>query len=179
MSEDFVRRTFDAPTDADREPANAPALPIMNSPKAGDGEALPIMNREDRLARIAELEAKIAEVAARLAEMMPKGHLYDRALTIPASAMEDLVAAVPDEVVRGIVRDNRVSPMSVFRPLEPPKRGSGLYEPPPLGPPPGIEQADRVAEGFARRDLAEAIVREMEHGAVIAERRRRGDGEAG
>jgi hypothetical protein len=97
---------------------------------------------------------------------------FDRALSVPGSAFAALVEAVPTDVVRAIVRDARVSPMSVLRPQADPPKGGGSYEPTPLRAPDGIALVDAIGRAFERRDLVDA---------VMADRRRRGggDGEAG
>lgn len=70
-----------------------------------------------------------------------------------------MMLAVPDKLMADIVHDHRRdvhSPSSLgTKPnevSEPVKRGSGWQEATPLGPPPGIDLVDRVAEGFEKRE---------------------------
>jgi hypothetical protein len=68
---------------------------------------------------------------------------------IPEWAAE-MTRAVPDSLVRDIVGDNRGS-SSVATPAVPAVKGTGWYEPKPIGPRPAYETelVDRIVERFA------------------------------
>jgi len=67
--------------------------------------------------------------------------------------------AVPDKLIQDIVKDHRRDVHSPSSPAAKPNerpaevvRGNGWQESLPLGPPPGIDLVDRIAEGFAARE---------------------------
>lgn len=71
-----------------------------------------------------------------------------------------MLKAVPDDLIRQIVADNRRGVAERSSPVAPAKeapvqRGSGWAEPTPLSPPPGVALIDRIAEAFDRRERAE------------------------
>ena len=82
---------------------------------------------------------------------------------MPQSAVDDLVKAVPDQLVRDIVHDLRKLPEpGGFLPAAkgPPVQGrKSFVERGPLEPPPGIKHVDAIAESFARLDKLEAVER--------------------
>jgi hypothetical protein len=66
-------------------------------------------------------------------------------LAMPASAMEDLIRAVPSDVMRDVVSDQRRSiPQSTS--LAEPPRGSGWVDPLLLRSPPGIDVIDALCD---------------------------------
>jgi hypothetical protein len=84
---------------------------------------------------------------------------------MPQSAIDDLVKAVPDKVVREVVADLRsgvgepgwLPPTPAKKPEE---KRSGPPREIPLGPPSGVEHCDRIAEHFAaldKRDLEKRL----------------------
>jgi hypothetical protein len=99
---------------------------------------------------------------------------------MPQSAIDDLVKAVPDQLVRDIVQDmrhGRSEPSGLAGPEEKSAarvRGSGWQKPVELGSPPGIKYVDQIAESFAARDRVEEIA-EM----VDTARKLKGAGEPG
>jgi hypothetical protein len=132
----------------------------------------------------AELEALKAELAELKEKMKPKApfvsdyvppspnrHL-DR-LSMPPSAMADLVRAVGDGVLRDIVNDRRTVMVNAT-PKPTPTRvaaqnTSGWREAQPLGPPPGVAQADRLMDAQDARDRAELIAQEARRRLVEKE----------
>src|SRR5262245_51732380 len=81
---------------------------------------------------------------------------------MPASAVQDLAKAVPDDLVQAIVHDHRHGPGEPgwLRPDAPTEtvKSRGWQNGRPLaGSVPGIRHVDRIAEGFAARDKVEQI----------------------
>jgi hypothetical protein len=84
-----------------------------------------------------------------------------------------MIRAVPDSLVRDIVKDGRAGPAVrsslASRPgqsSEPERPASGGTT--PIGPPPGIAALDAVAESFAAADRAKAIREKLENELVIS-----------
>ena len=82
---------------------------------------------------------------------------------MPASAVQDLAKAVPDQLVRDIVADNRhgVSQPGWLKPEsgEPVKRGDGWQKPQPYSVP-GLKYVDQlcdVQDAIDRRDLVKKL----------------------
>jgi hypothetical protein len=107
-------------------------------------------------ARIEELERKAEPAKPFVPEPWTP---IDRTagMTMPRSALQEMVNAVPDHVLRGIVRDNQapqgpsgqgVVPSSQqitgLHPGGGPADTSGWREAAPLGPPPGIQWVDAL-----------------------------------
>jgi hypothetical protein len=87
----------------------------------------------------AALNPKVSPSAPRPFERI---NPLDR-LSMPPSALEELVKNVPSDVTRDLVNDQRRSiPQSTS--LAEPKRGSGWAEPLELKPPPGINVIDAM-----------------------------------
>ena len=82
---------------------------------------------------------------------------------MPVSAVQALAEAVPDQLVKDIVADNRrgvPGPSGLLGPStggNPTVRGSGWQKPTPLEPPSGVRYCDQIADHFAALDKAEAI----------------------
>jgi hypothetical protein len=130
----------------------------------------------------AELEAKVAALTEKLAELEqrvpkpaepakafvpgPRGpstsELAMANVSMPASAMDDLVRAVPDGLMRDVAGDaHRNSALRSLGAEPAPKpRGSGCLEPAPLSNPPGVGLADRLMDAQAAKDRAELIEKE-------------------
>jgi hypothetical protein len=86
-------------------------------------------------------------------------------MTMPLSTLRDMCNAVPDSVMRGVIHDNRAPTGRPGMIPEQPSRGSnvvrgtGWVDAPPLRPPPGVAQADKIVDEFDRRDRAELAQR--------------------
>src|SRR6516164_7071782 len=129
---------------------------------------------------------KIAELEARIAELEPKGkppepfketpyQRYDptAGMCMPLSTLREMCNAVPDSVMRGVLRDNRAptgrpgmipEQPSTVRPSPAPSNTPGWTTAPPLSNPPGTgpgSPADKIADEFDRRDRAELAQRAM------------------
>jgi hypothetical protein len=135
------------------------------------------MTPEDELAslkaRVAELEAKATPPKPFTPEPYQRFDPTANA-SMPRSALLEMANALPDDVMRGIVRDNRapqgpssqgVVPTSqqisnVRRGGGPPGGGTGWAHQVPISNPPGIAQADRLMDAQDRRDRHEMIQRE-------------------
>jgi hypothetical protein len=82
-----------------------------------------------------------------------------------------MMAVVDDQMMRDIVREQS---RSVHLPSPPASQGvvqvgSGWVNPLPLSKSvPGVEMIDRVAEGFAQREKAEAVAKQREVAAALA-----------
>ena len=127
--------------------------------------------------RIAKLEAEIA--ALKKAAEPPKAFTpepYQRydptaGMSMPRSTMQEMVALLPDGMIQGIVHHNRAptgrpgvipqqqTGVQPARAANPPGDGTGWAREIPLSNPPGVAQADRIADEFARRDRAELAER--------------------
>jgi hypothetical protein len=118
---------------------------------------------------IAALKKELAEVKAALTpkpEFKPEPYQrYDPTanMSMPRSTLLEMAAAVPDHMLRDIVHDNRAptgrpgvipeQPSNVRGNV--PGSGTGWAHEIPLGPPPGVAQADRLMDEQDRRDRAE------------------------
>ena len=120
--------------------------------------------------RIEELEAKAKPPEPEKPFVPQPYQRYDptAGMCMPPSALAAMVAAVPDHVIREIaMRDNRAP---TGRPgmiptsqqstggggsANVPGSGTGWAHETPLGPPPGVAQADRLMDEADRRDRAE------------------------
>jgi len=84
--------------------------------------------------------------------------------------MRVMIEAVGDDAVSGIVRDGRapqnLSPLAAEGTVRP-RLPSGMREPTPLGPPPGIAIADRLMDAADARDRADLIMQEARRRAAI------------
>jgi hypothetical protein len=131
--------------------------------------------------RLRSLEAKIAKLSAQLETMksaaaaaaQPKPPFVRRPMPhydptanaqMPASAVQAMVAAVPDNLMRAIAGDHKTPAMPPLIGPSARKTGSGWIPERPLAPPPGIEIVDRIAEGFAEVDRRDAAKRLKEAG---------------
>jgi hypothetical protein len=114
--------------------------------------------------QVADLEARVPKPPKPFVPEPPRAPRdLTEGLSIPKEALRDLVAAVGDDVMRDIRGDARRD-VSDFRPVgpdvRPTVRGSGWRDPAPLGPPPGIAQADRLMDAQDAKDRAELIAQE-------------------
>ena len=98
---------------------------------------------------------------------------------MPPSALRAMVEAVPDRMLRDIVRDNRNAPTgptgAIPRsqqvtggggPANVPGSGTGWGHSTPIGPPPGVAQADRLMDAQDQKDRAELVEREARFKAM-------------
>jgi len=76
-----------------------------------------------------------------------------------SSVQLKMMLVTPDKLIQDIVKDHRRDVHSPSSPLAKPNerpaevvRGSGWVDATPLGPPPGINLVDQIAEGFAARE---------------------------
>jgi hypothetical protein len=84
-------------------------------------------------------------------------------MSMPRSALEAMIAAEPRGFMAGVVRDNRAPgpgnqsaiPSTASGPRPSAGDGKGWVEPRPLGPPPGVAQADRLMDHQDKLDRAE------------------------
>jgi hypothetical protein len=117
-------------------------------------------------ARVAELEAK-----ANPKPFTPEPYQrFDPTanISMPRSTMLEMGNAVPDHVMRGIVRDNR-APVG-YAGVIPDRRaevhpgrrslGTGWRDATPLSNPPGVARADKLMDEADKRDRHELIQRE-------------------
>jgi hypothetical protein len=145
---------------------------ISAAPLPEKGKSL--MTPEDELAalkaRVTELEAK-----AKPPEPFtpPPYQRFDPTanISMPMSTMVDMANAVPDDVVRGIVRDNRAptgragviptsQPLSNVRGRNVAGGGTGWMKELTIRNPPGTNIADKLMDEQDRRDRHELIQRE-------------------
>jgi hypothetical protein len=92
---------------------------------------------------------------------------------MPPDAIREMVAAEPKGFMHDVaLRDNRAPMTPATIPSSqaggrPSGGGSkGWIEPTPLGPPPGVAQADRLMDAQDRKDRAELIEREARFKAI-------------
>jgi hypothetical protein len=119
---------------------------------------------------IAELKARVAELERALRPPPPFKSDYvapinpiDR-MSMPASVVREMAAAVPDHLVRTIARDRYstapVSQVSQPEPTSKPVNTTGFRDALPLAPPPGVALADRLMDVQDAKDRADLIVGE-------------------
>jgi len=76
-------------------------------------------------------------------------------MSMPRSAMQAMIDAVPDALMRDLRSDARKpNPITggATAPSQPVKRGSGWVDAKPLTAPEGIKLVDQIAEGFEKRE---------------------------
>ena len=131
------------------------------------------MTDDDKIASLkaelkAELEAE-AEARAKAKPFVPIPHeRFDRTagMSMPPSALEAMVNAVPDHVVRGVVHDNRAPTGPSSAGIVPSSQslsnvrgvvggGSGWAHEIPLSNPPGTRMVDAIAIADDVRQRAE------------------------
>jgi hypothetical protein len=128
---------------------------------------------------LAALKREVEELKAKLSPPKPfKPQPYEpidwtARMSMPPSALRAMVEAEPKGFMAGVVRDNRGAPTgptgAIPRSQQPtggggpanvPGSGTGWAREIPLGPPPGVAQADRLMDAQDQRDRAELIERE-------------------
>jgi hypothetical protein len=124
---------------------------------------------------IAKLKARVEELER--ANKPPKPFVpppYERydptaGMSMPPSALRAMLAAEPRGFMADVVRDNRgpTGPTGMIPRAQPSGggpatsgSGTGWGHSTPLGPPPGVAQADRLMDAQDARDRAELIERE-------------------
>jgi hypothetical protein len=140
------------------------------------------MTTKDELAalrkRIEELEAKAKPPEPFVS---PPYERYDptAGMSMPPSALAAMVAAVPDRVMRDIVRDNRgapTGPTGMIPRSEQPTggggpaasgSGTGWGHSTPLGPPPGIRYVDQQIDAQDQKDRQELIEKKAREQALL------------
>jgi len=91
---------------------------------------------------------------------MPSFHFDPTAgMSMPPSALREMVNAIPESVMRSIVNDafrpNPVTGGAAPQPQQPVQRGSGWAKPNPLEPPPGQNHIDAIVSAQDKIDLVE------------------------
>jgi len=139
--------------------------------------------------RIAALEAEVAVLKGKIdppkstfvpmsdAEWIDKMHQMREGRAnswMPPSAVREMVAAEPRGFMKGVVGDSRApqSPSTLpssqqradVRPVA--GDGSGWVAPTPLGPPPGVAQADRLMDVQDAKDRAALVERQARFEAL-------------
>jgi hypothetical protein len=123
---------------------------------------------------LAALKREVEELKAKLAPpkpFVPQPHQqYDptAGMCMPPSALRAMLNAEPRDFMAGVVRDNRAPagptgaiPRSTGGgPANVPGSGTGWAREIPLGPPPGVAQADRLMDAQDQKDRAELVERE-------------------
>ena len=140
-------------------------------------------NKRDE--ELAALKARVAELERANKPKEPfKPQPYEpidwtARMSMPPSALRAMVEAVPDRMLRDIVRDNRNAPTgptgAIPRsqqvtggggPANVPGSGTGWGHSTPIGPPPGVAQADRLMDAQDQKDRAELVEREARFKAM-------------
>jgi hypothetical protein len=128
---------------------------------------------------IAALRKRIEELEAKAKPPEPfKPQPYEpidwtARMSMPPSALRAMVEAVPDHLMRSIVKDHQGAPTGPIGaiptsrqssggggPANVPGSGTGWAHETPLGPPPGVAQADRLMDAQDAKDRTELIERE-------------------
>jgi hypothetical protein len=136
--------------------------------------------KDDELAALKARVEELERAAAPPKPFKPPPHQqYDptAGMSMPPSALAAMVAVVPDRMIQDIVQDNRAPtgrpgmiPSSQQStgggPANVPGSGTGWAHETPIGPPPGVAQADRLMDAQDAKDRAELIEREARFKAV-------------
>jgi hypothetical protein len=126
---------------------------------------------------LAALKREVEELKAKLSPPKPfvsKPHEpidWTARMSMPPSALAAMLAAEPRGFMQGVLRDNRGAPTGptgmIPRSQQPAGggpaasgSGTGWGHSTPLGPPPGVAQADRLMDAQDARDRAELVDRE-------------------
>jgi hypothetical protein len=120
-------------------------------------------------ARVAELEARANPPAPPKFEAGTSGptttDLALSRISMSPEVMAEMVRAVGNETIRGIVKSGGVGVLQSTATTPSPTRVSAQYtsgwrDPGPLGPPPGVAIADRLMDVQDARDRAQLIANE-------------------
>jgi hypothetical protein len=118
--------------------------------------------QEERIAH----EKQIAQQQEELSRLRGEPHKpkepwrkidWTARMSMPPSAIAEMVRAVPDRVVREVTTDSLRRPPPTPPPSAEPKKGTGWRELEPLKPPPGIELLDRMMDVEDAKDKAALI----------------------
>jgi hypothetical protein len=81
---------------------------------------------------------------------------YTQGMSMPPSAMQAMLDAVPDRLMRDLrgdaMRPNAVTGAAPQPQSQPVQRGTGWIDSAPLKPPEGIKWVDEIAKGFEKRE---------------------------
>jgi hypothetical protein len=114
--------------------------------------------------KVADLEAKAKPKPAFVPGPVgpTTSELAMSRLSMPASALAEMLKATPDELMRDIAGDARRQSTLSSLGGEPPvrQRGSGWSESIPLSNPPGVAIADKIMDVADARERAELIEKE-------------------
>ena len=136
------------------------------------------------MSEIEKLKAQNAELSDRIAKLEEAAKPakpvewtwqkpdYTANARMPDSVLREMLAAVPESVMRELRSDARKpnpitqassSPLTTSSSTQPQptQRGTGWRDEIPLGPPPGIEHCDRMLDAQEAKDRAELIEREL------------------
>jgi hypothetical protein len=132
---------------------------------------------------IAALRKRIEELEAKAKPPEPfKPQPYQRydpteRMCMPPSALAAMVNAVPDHVLRDIVRDNRGAPTgptgAIPRstggggPANVPGGGTGWAHETPIGPPPGLRYVDAQLDAQDAKDRQELVEKKAREQALL------------
>jgi hypothetical protein len=112
-------------------------------------------------ARVAQLERAARPVPSPDPRSAPRFDPTER-MSMPASTLREMAAAVPDRMVREIATDRAATrPVSAVEDdaPRPSRKGIGWVDPRPISPPPGINHADRLMDQQDRIDREELMAR--------------------
>jgi len=130
--------------------------------------------------RVEELEAKAKPPEPPKPFVPAPYQRYDPTanFTMPPSALQAMLAAEPRGFMQGVLGDNRAptAPATIPSSSQQPTSGhgsnvagsgTGWAHQTPLGPPPGVAQADRIVDEFDRRDRLELIEQKAREQAAL------------
>jgi hypothetical protein len=123
------------------------------------------MKEEQLEAQNKELSDRIAKLEAKVNPPKPVEWTWQKPdptenMRMHPNTLADMVACVPDSLVRSLVADfvhkpNPVTGYSAPQPSSQGPRGSGWRDEVPITSPPGVALADQLMDAQDRRDLVE------------------------
>jgi hypothetical protein len=134
---------------------------------------------------LAKLKREVEELKAKLSPPKPepfKPEPYQRydptaGMSMPPSALAAMVAAVPSNFMRDVVRDNRGpsgptggiprSQPTGGGPANAPGSGTGWGAATPLGPPPGLRYVDQQIDAQDAKDRQELVEKKAREQALL------------
>jgi hypothetical protein len=132
------------------------------------------------MSELDDLKRQVAELKDQLnpPPRQPSTHpRFDptEGMSMPESAMLEMMKAVPDSLMRSLREDarrpNPVNPSTASQPTSQVQRGSGWAKPIPIESPPGIDLMDRMMDQQDRIDRAELAFRLAKAGSVKGDTR--------